>query len=141
MTMATVTLNAEERDILIDDLVNDDACCFEEEEREVLNSLSDRTLARLTLNAKRTFNEENEEEPPLLLQTLNFGAPAFDRPGGHGGAVPNPQYGSVKGRRVSIPGFNGGPGFADDEEDELEREQRRRLGFTDEAPLIPPKLF
>ena len=50
-TMATVTLNAEEREAVVNGLIEGE-CCFEESERQVLNSLSDRTLARLTLNAK-----------------------------------------------------------------------------------------
>ena len=50
-TMATVTLNAEEREAVVNGLIEGE-CCFEESERAVLNSLSDRTLARLTLNAK-----------------------------------------------------------------------------------------
>jgi len=49
-TMATVTLNAKEREAVVNGLIGGE-CCFEESEREVLNSLSDRTLARLTLNA------------------------------------------------------------------------------------------
>lgn len=52
MATQTVTLNAKERKAVIDGLIGAE-CCFEENEREVLNTLSDRTLARLTLNAKK----------------------------------------------------------------------------------------
>ena len=60
--MATVTLNAEERKAVVDGLIGNE-CCFEESERQVLNTLSDRTLARLTLNAKKKDKEEDEETP------------------------------------------------------------------------------
>jgi len=61
MATETVTLNAEERQAVVDGLIGDD-CCFEEDEREVLNTLSDRTLARLTLNKQAVLNAEVKDE-------------------------------------------------------------------------------
>ena len=105
--MSTVTLNANERETVIDGLIGEE-CCFEENERPVLNSLSDRTLARLTVNAglipgKRKLDAEKnnedtydnggtdeDDEAPLPKQVLNFDPPAFDRPGVTGGGAAGP---------------------------------------------------
>ncbi len=119
--MSTVTLNADERETVIDALVNEDGCCFNEDERGVLHSLSDKTLARLTVNAGVSFAEAGQavrqrqgkqqqglrftDEEPLPLQVLNFDVPAFDRPGVTGGAVPDPQYGTWSRDHIDIPGF------------------------------------
>jgi hypothetical protein len=59
--MATVTLDADEREAVIDGLI-ENGCCFDEEDREVVNSLSDRTLARLSLKINAQSKTEGDEQ-------------------------------------------------------------------------------
>lgn len=57
-----VKLTENERKAVVDGLITNEACCWEESDREVLNTLSDVTLAKLHRQQELLVNAEGEDE-------------------------------------------------------------------------------
>lgn len=58
--MANVKLTKDERKAVVDGLITNEACCWEEGDREVLNALGDVTLAKLYKQQELLTNAEEE---------------------------------------------------------------------------------
>jgi len=61
-TMADVKLTANERKAVVDGLIDNEGCCWEESDRETLNTLSDVTLAKLTKQQELVKNASMPDE-------------------------------------------------------------------------------
>ena len=57
----TVRLSAKERKAVVNGLINNEACCWEESDRTVLNRLNDVTLAKLYRQMEIVANAEGDE--------------------------------------------------------------------------------
>lgn len=57
-TMANVKLTGDERKTVVDGLINNNECCWEETDREVLNGLNDVTLAKMYKQQEMIANAE-----------------------------------------------------------------------------------
>jgi hypothetical protein len=64
-TMAKVKLTANERKTVVDGLINNSECCWEESDRKVLNGLGDVTLAKLYRQTELVKNAEGASADQL----------------------------------------------------------------------------